>query len=90
MGGLVPAIYVFSRCSHKTWMPGTSPRLSGSIFVDKMHDAGIQYAAASRSIADARGILGRPVKPGDDSRACLAMTAARAELDDSGNSFNLY
>jgi hypothetical protein len=26
----------------------------------------IQYAAASRLIAGASGILGRPVKPGDD------------------------
>jgi hypothetical protein len=29
----------------------------------------IQYAAASRSIAGASGILDRPVKPGDDSFA---------------------
>jgi hypothetical protein len=28
----------------------------------------IQYAAASRVISDVSGILGRPVKPGDDSR----------------------
>jgi hypothetical protein len=29
-------------------------------------DRAIQYAAASRSISNASGILGRPVKPGDD------------------------
>jgi hypothetical protein len=30
----------------------------------------IQYAAASRLITSASGILGRPVKPGDDSSKC--------------------
>ena len=29
----------------------------------------IQYAAASQLIADVSGILGRPVKPGDDVRS---------------------
>jgi hypothetical protein len=29
----------------------------------------IQYAAASRFIISASGILGRPVKPGDDTLA---------------------
>src|SRR5258705_12013414 len=29
--------------------------------------AGIQYAENSRSITDVSGILGRPVKPGDDT-----------------------
>src|SRR6202030_1068494 len=31
---------------------------------------GIQYAAASRLIAAVSGILGRPVRPGDDSWVC--------------------
>jgi len=32
--------------------------------------AGIQYAGNSRSIADVSGILGRPIKPGDDAFQC--------------------
>jgi hypothetical protein len=32
--------------------------------------AGIQYAAARRFIAGVSGILGRPVKPGDDTCGC--------------------
>jgi hypothetical protein len=38
---LVPGIHIltFDKTSHtKTWMAGTSPRLSGSIFVDRVHD----------------------------------------------------
>jgi hypothetical protein len=33
-------------------------------------DRAIQYAAASRLITNVSGILGRPVKPGDDSGIC--------------------
>jgi len=34
-------------------------------------DRAIQYAVAFRSISNASGILGRPVKPGDDSGVCF-------------------
>ena len=34
-------------------------------------DRAIEYAAASRSISNVSGILGRPVKPGDDSGVCF-------------------
>jgi hypothetical protein len=37
MPGLVPGIHVFLLFEAKTWMAGTSPRLSGSIFVDRVH-----------------------------------------------------
>jgi hypothetical protein len=38
MAVLVTAIHVlFSAYSRKTWMPGIRPRLSGSIFVDRVH-----------------------------------------------------
>jgi hypothetical protein len=38
MPGLVPGIHVFlDGAASKTWMAGTSPRLSGLIFVDKAH-----------------------------------------------------
>jgi hypothetical protein len=32
----VPGIHVLA--AKKTWMAGTSPRLSGSFFVDRVHD----------------------------------------------------
>jgi len=40
MAGLVPVIHVLlaAAVKRKTWMPGTSPRLSGSIFMDRVHD----------------------------------------------------
>jgi hypothetical protein len=38
MPGLVPGIHVFPAVGLKTWMAGTSPRLSGSIFMDRVHD----------------------------------------------------
>jgi hypothetical protein len=39
MPGLVPGIHVFlaRRSTSKTWMAGTSPRLSGLILVDEAH-----------------------------------------------------
>jgi hypothetical protein len=38
MPGLVPGIHVLGlRKPEKTWMAGTSPRLSGLIFVDRAH-----------------------------------------------------
>jgi hypothetical protein len=36
MPGLVPGIHVLA-ARKKTWMAGTSPRLSGSVFLDKAH-----------------------------------------------------
>jgi hypothetical protein len=33
----VPAIHVCLHRKARTWMPGTRPRLSGSIFVDRVH-----------------------------------------------------
>ena len=39
MPGLVPGIHVLNLTkSKKTWMAGTSPRVSGSIFMDRVHD----------------------------------------------------
>jgi hypothetical protein len=38
MAGLVPAIHAFlDAATARTWMPGTSPGLSGSILVDEVH-----------------------------------------------------
>jgi len=45
--------------------PAFPARESHSVVVARL-DRAIQYAAASRSILDVSGILGRPVKPGDD------------------------
>jgi len=39
MPGLVPGIHVFAaHAARKTWMAGLVPRLSGSIFMDWVHD----------------------------------------------------
>src|SRR5256885_1718645 len=32
-----PSTFSFARAAQRTWITGTSPRLSGSIFVDKAH-----------------------------------------------------
>jgi hypothetical protein len=37
MPGLVPGIHVFLENPQKTWMAGSSPRLSGLDLVDKAH-----------------------------------------------------
>jgi hypothetical protein len=68
------------RCSSMRFlsMPGTSRseetgRVAATIkTVVARLDRAIQYAAASRFISNASGILGRPVKPGDDSGGVCA------------------
>src|SRR5882724_7299613 len=46
MAGLVPAIHVFLGLSEgKTWMPGTRPRLSGTVYA---YHAAFSMAASAR------------------------------------------
>jgi len=47
-------------------------------------DRGIQYAAASRPCHNRRGVLDRPVKPGDDSSGCGCHVVFTDITDTSG------
>jgi hypothetical protein len=51
--------------------PGLALRATIKTVVARL-DRAIQYAAAPRSIANAAGILGRPVKPGDDTAVAVS------------------
>ncbi|OSI69358.1 hypothetical protein BST63_24100 [Bradyrhizobium canariense] len=56
--GLERSDHGSQRTEHSATFSAVMPRL----------DRGIHYAAASPYPTDASGILGRPVKPGDDKR----------------------
>jgi hypothetical protein len=49
IAGLDPAIH---RVLEEGWMPGSSPRLSGLVFVDKVHDVD---SSASQAFGDVLG-----------------------------------
>src|SRR3954468_9399097 len=50
-------------------------------------DRGIQYAAASLLSHDRLGVLGRPVKPGDDIEGEVHPATARLHVSNSGHAF---
>jgi hypothetical protein len=50
-------------------------------------DRGIQYAAASLLNHDRLGVLGRPVKPGDDSESEARLVVAQIHVSNSGRAF---
>jgi hypothetical protein len=50
-------------------------------------DRGIQYAAASLLSHDRLGVLGRPVKPGDDIEGEARLVVAPIYVSNSGRKF---
>ena len=50
-------------------------------------DRGIQYAAASLLNHDRLGVLGRPVKPGEDIESEVHPATARLYVSNSGHAF---